>query len=1037
MATPQVGKQHNSAQDAPYAIPWWFFVGLLIIVIGATIFMDKRILKSVNLAIKQDAIQSIETSKLVLVSSIEQYKKDMRVLEKSSALIDFTNHLTKNKVSPQAYPLDDENSHGVKQTFSSIMQQNKEIEQLRIIVYPEGMELVRMERINNDIIGVNDAALQNKKTRDYFTEATSVNDHNIYISDIDLNRENGEIQYPITPTIRLAIALVKDTKSTNQNALQGVLVANINAQYLLDKLVANADPRFSTYLLNHNKEFLVHPLINKAFSHELGQKFSWSTEFAAQLPSPAVLTTINAKTQGHAKSLYISQNIELNGVVSAASGQKELLVTLVLEIPHSLISSMRNGRRVNTFGFAGLLTLVVFIMLMFFNAFIKRSMMLNRAKSEHEAIVHGSVDAIIGVSNMGFITTWNKASENLFGIPSASALNHEFNELVVFPNINLMAQIEAFEKEPSTTNKHFECIYSNYDGVLNLELSFSAISTSAEGVVGVSIICRDVTLHKRAQSQVNNINQSLEHKVNARTKELELAKNEAEHANVVKSAFISNISHEMRTPLNGILGTLELLAKEPLSETQKTYLQMTETSINSLNMLINDILDLSKIEAGKMRLDKHSFDVVNEFEKTMAPLALKAFGKKLNFIFDSSGVKFRHLKGDKNRINQITNNILSNAVKFTHEGEVSVSLQSYRSKTGITILCAVTDSGVGIDEQYYHRIFGAFNQEDTSVATKFGGSGLGLSICKQLSKLMQGDVTFTSVKGKGSTFYFSVLVEQDIQQPQQENRLQGVHINLACEHIKEAASIYASLKSQGAVVHELVDALCINQDANILLIDGAHANKQALIEAFSKIPKEYARVIELLTPHVFAARTQISGKDQKWHLMKPFTNSSLLDLLSNSAGYNTLASAMPVNIPIASPLIESSTQLINRILIVDDNDINIAVMKGMIGKHAGTCFSASNGKDALALLKRSAKNNALFDLIFLDCNMPIMDGFECVKRIRQGEAGDIYTDIPVIAVTADAMLGDQEKCLEAGMNDYLTKPVVSRLLIDTLAKWSK
>ena len=1011
-----------------------FFV--LFIIVSAAIFMEIRIRKDVYEAVQSDAMQSIEASNSLLVASIKRYKQDLRFLKNSAAVVNFTQQIISDTLLASLQKSDSTHHKDVAQTFTSLMQQSKEIEQLRIIQYPQGMELIRIERSNNSITQIAKDKLQNKSKRDYFIEASLINANQIYVSDINLNKENGEIQYPLTPTLRLAVPLFFNPNERYQNKIVGVLVMNINAEYLLDELKANINPLFSAYLLNMQQQFLVHPLSGKAFSHELGESYSWVDEFGKLSSKQNQLVETQKQQPKGATTLYVQRLIKLVGDSNSAIKQKELAVTLALGAPQSLISNMRNESRFNTFGLAGLMTVLVILALMFFSAFIKRSLMLSRAKSQYKAIVNGSVDAIVSLSNNGMVTTWNKASEALFSINSEHALNKFFNDLVKLPNIDVMAEIATFAANPANKNTYYECTYTQGKKELNLELSISAISTASEGVVGISIICKDVTQHKRAQAQVQNINQSLEQKVNVRTKELQLAKNEAEHANVVKSAFISNISHEMRTPLNGILGTLELVTKEPLSDTQSSYLQMTETSINSLNLLVNDILDLSKIEAGKMRLDELPFDLVDEFEKTIAPLAIQAYSKQLSFIFDVSEVKFRHLIGDKNRINQITNNILSNAVKFTDAGEISVQLQSYQSKSGINILCAISDSGIGIEKQYHKQIFGAFNQEDTSTSAKFGGSGLGLSICKQLSNLMRGDVTFSSEKGKGSTFYFSLLLTPNKTQKQHLQPLKNVHISLACEHPKESFSIKANLQSQGAIVHEYDSASFNDVNSNILLIDSLHPYKQACIDAFNKLPRPYANIIELLTPNDFAQQPHNAAQtDHTCFLMKPFTNSSFIALLDNSAGHNILAyTEFPKRLsPMRS---ESSSALIERVLVVDDNEINIEVLKGMIGTHANNIFSANNGKDALSMLNRSAKSKTLFDLILMDCNMPVMDGFECVQRIRQGEATDVYKNIPVIAVTADAMLGDQEKCLNAGMNDYLTKPIKSERLIQILNKWS-
>jgi PAS domain S-box-containing protein len=1015
---------------------------LFVVMISTALFMEDRINKNVNQAVKDNAVQSIETGKSVLVSTIRQYQKNIKLLENSPALINYvkvlinTNEASLSSATSREIETPQEKS--VKQLFSSLVQQNKEIEQLRVIAYPTGVELIRMQRENGQLNDVTQSMLQNKSERDYFAQAASIKDDEIYVSSINLNKENGEIQYPIAPTLRLAIPLYDGENDSIATQTVAVLVANINAQYLLDALLAGVDSRFSAYLLNDKLGFLTHPDTSKAFAHEFDEEYTWQSVYGNLTTLENALIKTSTQKTLDPTFIYIKRDIVLSNRSNKAGEDESLIVTLIIAVPESLIESMLNERRLNTFGITGLFSVLVLILLLFFNSYVKNNTMLNRAKSEYKAIVDGSADAIIGVALTGVIITWNKASESLFGIPSSNALNKFFDELITLPKVKISGQIEKFKANPFKTNTRFESSFTNFEGEQSLELSVSAITTFADGIIGVSIICKNITLQKHAQAQIQNINQSLENQVNERTRELELAKNEAEHANVIKSTFISNVSHEMRTPLNGILGTLELVTKEPLSDTQKSYLHMTETCIGSLTMLINDILDLSKIGAGKMSLEKGSFDLINEFEETIIPLSIKAYSKNLTFIFDASNVKFRHLVGDKKRINQITNNILSNAVKFTENGEISVHLQSYQAQTGIVILCAISDTGIGIDEQYYDKLFGSFNQEDTSVSNKLGGTGLGLSICKQLSKLMDGDVSFKSEKGTGSTFYFILTVDQDDAKENKTPLLQNVKVSLACEHKKESTSIKTTLESMGATVVEINNTAQLGDESSILLIDDEFTQKPALMEMFNSQPKTYTCIIEMLTPLAFSSGSQNKHQSKNLQLMKPFTTNGLIDLLSNTDDFINLVNNSGIltnqckyKLPQAPLGI-----LANRVLIVDDNDINVEVLKGMIADHVNITFTASNGKDALTIMSRSANSGALFDLILLDCNMPIMDGLECVKRIRQGEAGEIYAHVPVIAITADAMLGDLEKCLSAGMTDYLTKPVKSNLLIETIAKWT-
>jgi CheY-like chemotaxis protein len=300
---------------------------------------------------------------------------------------------------------------------------------------------------------------------------------------------------------------------------------------------------------------------------------------------------------------------------------------------------------------------------------------------------------------------------------------------------------------------------------------------------------------------------------------------------------------------------------------------------------------------------------------------------------------------------------------------------------------------------------------------------------------MGGDVTISSEKGKGSTFLYTLSFARNVEHAETPNLLEGLRISVACNNEHESNSIVANLQSVGAVGLSADKPEQLDTESSILLIDSDHPQLHVFTDAFNNNQKTYARVIQLAEPHVFAGNKDNSGT---WELMKPFSINRLLQRLGNSDGFNTLTSIGRLlsqnrtNVTTISP----SAISVERILVVDDNEINVEVIKGMLESHVSVIFSASNGAEALSLLNRSHKGGALFDMVLLDCNMPVMDGFECVQRIRNGEAGEMYSHIPVIAITADAMLGDQENCLNAGMNDYLTKPIDSSLLFETIVKWS-
>lgn len=661
-----------------------------------------------------------------------------------------------------------------------------------------------------------------------------------------------------------------------------------------------------------------------------------------------------------------------------------------------------------------------------------------------ELILDNAGEGIYGLDLKGHTTFCNKAAIEMLGYTLEEMISKSQHELIHhhYPDGKEYPKSECNIYQAFKNGKvHTEDqeVFWKKDGTpIPVEYTSRPIFDERGNTIGAVVVFRDITERKRIE------------------KELVDAKEKAESATLQKSEFLANMSHEIRTPMNGIIGMTGLMLETNLTARQQNYATTTMQSAEALLNLINDILDFSKIEAGKLDLELVPFDMLSLTEDILDVMAMQNQGKDTQLLLRYKPGTARFVTGDPSRVRQILINLLSNAIKFTEKGHVLLSVSSeIADNEEVTFHIQVEDTGIGIPKDKLDHIFNKFDQADQSTTRKFGGTGLGLSISKQLVQMMKGSITVDSIESQGSVFSFSITLpashdpdfQDDENQPEidltdlkvliiDENRI----VHTIFEEQLSMLSIEAQFVDSGTqALHVMNEAAEQGSPFGIAILDHHMADMNGL--QLAKIIKSD----DLLSDTELVILTSSPSKGDSsmmkkagisGYLTKPARPSDIPVFLKYIWSHKKQGHEIS-NIVTRHTIREAESRKHNRpvfrdthVLLVEDNTINMMIATELLEEYGCSVTPAGNGIEAVSNIKQRD-----FDLIFMDCLMPEMDGFEATKIIRNMEQEKSYKRTPIIAFTANAMKGDREMCLEAGMDDYITKPFKQEALENKLVNW--
>jgi PAS domain S-box-containing protein len=646
---------------------------------------------------------------------------------------------------------------------------------------------------------------------------------------------------------------------------------------------------------------------------------------------------------------------------------------------------------------------------------------LKESEEKYRNIIESSEDGYFEIDIAGIFTYFNDSMRKILGFSKDEIMGMNFQQFFDEENAKNVSETFSHIQQTGETIKIIDWTLINRTGTECFVQSSVSLIKDKGQPVGFRGFLRDVTARKRLEA-------------------LKQAKLTAEGATRAKSEFLANMSHEIRTPLNSIIGLSELMLDTDLSPSQKEDMDVVVSAAYSLLSLINDILDFSKIEARKLELEEHPFKLRDFLGESLKILATKAHEKQLELACRITPDVPDHIVGDSIRLRQVVLNLVGNAVKFTEDGEIVMSVElDQMDEIGADIRFSVTDTGIGIPMDQQETIFGAFDQAESSTSRRFGGTGLGLAVSAQLVGLMGGKIWVESQPGQGSTFHF---IARFAVRPDKEDAvglppdadLSGVNV-LVVDDNATSRKIIQEMLEGWKMPSETASGMA--EATEIIAPAGGGKKPFDLILVDSDMPESdgftLARWInnqEALDTHIIMMLTHSPGRSHvdfeelgiKANITKPIRSSDLLSAILVALG---IAKPEP-KVVLKTPEEIAADGRSLRILVAEDTPFNQKFILRLLERWGHRAVIAENGREALEALSKDE-----FDIVLMDVQMPEMDGYDATRAIRESEK-QTGSHIPIIAMTAHAIKGDRERCLEAGMDEYVAKPISSEMLLKTI-----